>query len=203
MLFKSAISLSKHVFGTISMPVLQSVLLLIVHSLIDPDGCNNVWTLTHIAMAHSIDLGIHREVGNSGKFSGLAAEMRRRVFFCAYSLDRSISTIQGRPLGIGDDTFDVGLPIGIASEDPGGTVSPANCADTVSMPFSIQVFKMAQHISRIKFELYRLPSRADSVPRSSTLAATQSQIRHELDQWLAEASTAATAFGPSDQNLSI
>lgn len=91
--FKSAISLSKHVFGTISMPVLQSVLLLIVHSLIDPEGCNNVWTLTHIAMAHGIDLGIHREVGDSGKFSTLA-EMRRRIFFCAYSLDRwAITTL--------------------------------------------------------------------------------------------------------------
>ena len=54
--FTSAISLSKNVFGSISIPVLQSVLLLIVHSLIDPDGCNNVWTLTHIAMAHGIDL---------------------------------------------------------------------------------------------------------------------------------------------------
>lgn len=97
----------------------------------------------------------------------------------------------------------MGLPIGILSEDPGGTVLLANRADTVSMPFSIQVFKMAQHISRIKFELYRLPSRPDSVPRSSTLAETQNQIRQELDQWLAEASTAAIAFGPSDQSLSI
>jgi hypothetical protein len=85
--FNSAISLSKHVFGTISLPVLQAILLLIVHSLIDPEGCN-VWMLTHIAMAQVVDLGIHREVGGSGKFSNIAVDMRRRVFFCVYSLDR-------------------------------------------------------------------------------------------------------------------
>ncbi|PVH85582.1 hypothetical protein DL98DRAFT_48820 [Cadophora sp. DSE1049] len=197
--FNSAISLSKNVFGSISIPVLQSVLLLIVHSLIDPDGCNNVWTLTHIAMAHGIDLGIHREVGNSGKFSILAAEMRRRIFFCVYSLDRSISTIQGRPLGIGDDTFDVDLPLGILTDDPNSTISSAGRADTASMPFSIQIFKMAQHISRIKFELYRLPSRAGRAPTLSSLPEKQLQIRQELDKWLAEAFP--TTVG--DQSLSV
>ena len=85
--FNSAINLSTHVFGSISLPVLQSILLVIVHSLIDPDGCD-VWTLTHIAMAHAVDLGIHREASNSGLFSPIAVDVRRRVFFCVYSLDR-------------------------------------------------------------------------------------------------------------------
>ena len=87
--FKSAISLAEHVFGTISLPVLQAVLLLILHSLITPEGCD-VWVLTHIAMAHAIDLGLHREIGSSGRFTRVAVEMRRRIFFCVYSLDRYV-----------------------------------------------------------------------------------------------------------------
>ena len=85
--FHSAISLSNCVFGSISLPSLQSILLVIVHSLVDPDGYD-VWTLTHIAMAYAVDLGIHREVSGLGIFSSTATEMRRRVFFCVYTLDR-------------------------------------------------------------------------------------------------------------------
>ena len=86
-LFKSAISLAQHVFDGISLPILQAVLLLALHSLMDPEGCN-IWTLIHIATAHSIDLGIHREVGDSNKFSALSVQMRRRIFYCVYTLDR-------------------------------------------------------------------------------------------------------------------
>ncbi|CZR52007.1 uncharacterized protein PAC_01884 [Phialocephala subalpina] len=167
--FNSAISLSTHVFGTISLPVLQAVLLLIVHSLIDPAGCN-VWTLTHAAMAHAVDLGIHREVSTSGKFSNLAVQMRRRVFLCVYSCDRykSISTIQGRPLGLGDDTFDDGT-----------------------------------YISQIKYGFYRLPSLNDDFSNPESLVDKQNQLRHELDQWLAESSAAILATVPPDQRLRL
>ncbi|KAK0121939.1 hypothetical protein ONS95_010213 [Cadophora gregata] len=85
--FNTATNLSNHVFGNISLPVLQCVLLVVVHGLIDPDGCD-VWTLTHVAMAHSIDLGLQREASNSGLFNTTATDIRRRVFFCVYSLDR-------------------------------------------------------------------------------------------------------------------
>lgn len=87
MFFSSAMSLSNHVFDGISLPSLQAMLLLLVYSLVDPGG-NDIWTLTHLALAHSIDLGIHREVGVNMKFSKVAVEMRRRIFFSVYSFDR-------------------------------------------------------------------------------------------------------------------
>lgn len=83
----SALSLSKYVFNNISLPSLQAILLLLVHSLVGPSG-NDIWTLSHLAMAHSIDIGIHREIGDNLKLSRVAVEMRRRIFFCVYSFDR-------------------------------------------------------------------------------------------------------------------
>lgn len=83
----SAMSLSKYVFNSISLPSLQAILLLLVHSLVGPSG-NDIWTLSHLAMAHSIDLGIHREVGDNLKLSKVAVETRRRVFFSVYAFDR-------------------------------------------------------------------------------------------------------------------
>lgn len=87
MFFSSAMSLSNHVFKGISLPSLQAILVLLVHSLVGPSG-NDIWTLAHLAMAHSIDLGIHREIGDNLKFSKVAVDMRRRIFFCVYTFDR-------------------------------------------------------------------------------------------------------------------
>lgn len=85
--FSSALSLSNHVFSGTSLPSLQALLLLLVHSLVEPGG-PDIWTLTHLAMAHCVDLGFHREVGENMKFSRVAVEMRRRVFYSIYSFDR-------------------------------------------------------------------------------------------------------------------
>jgi hypothetical protein len=87
MFLNSALSLSNRVFNSISLPSLQAMLLLLVHSLVEPGG-SDIWTLTHIAMAHSIDLGFHREIGENIKFSKVAVEMRRRIFFSVYAFDR-------------------------------------------------------------------------------------------------------------------
>jgi hypothetical protein len=85
--FSSAMSLSNLVLSTISLPSLQAVLLLLVHSLVVPGG-SEIWTLARLAMAHCVDLGLHREIGERMKLSKLAVEMRRRIFFSVYSFDR-------------------------------------------------------------------------------------------------------------------
>jgi hypothetical protein len=83
----SGMLLSDQVLNSISLPSLQAILLLLVHSLVGPGGAE-IWTLTRLAMSHCVDLGIHREIGDSMKFSKVAVEMRRRIFFSVYSFDR-------------------------------------------------------------------------------------------------------------------
>ena len=87
--FNSAMTLSKYVFNNISLPSLQAILILLVYTLVGPSR-HDVWTLSHIAMAHSIDMGIHREIEDNLKLSKVAVEMRRRIFFSVYSFDRLV-----------------------------------------------------------------------------------------------------------------
>ncbi|KAH8592216.1 fungal-specific transcription factor domain-containing protein [Bisporella sp. PMI_857] len=192
--FNSAIGLSSHVFGSISLPALQCILLVIVHGLIDSDGCD-VWTLIHIAMAHVVDLGIQRETSNSDLFSPTAIEMRRRIFFCVYSLDRSICTIQGRPLGLGDETFDVQLPeISEAQMQLLNSQVPSDEFDDIcTMSYSIQTFKMARLISRIKSGFYRLPTHIDF---SQDHSFAQDRLRAELANWFVESIAAVSSIFP-------
>ncbi|OQE16481.1 hypothetical protein PENFLA_c027G02182 [Penicillium flavigenum] len=68
-------STSSESFSRISVHSLQALLLLAVQSLIEPAGVD-VWTFSHVTMAHCIDLGLHRELGGpSAELSAVASHL--------------------------------------------------------------------------------------------------------------------------------
>lgn len=83
---RMAMSTASETFSNISVTSLQAILLLAAQSLIEP-AATNLWTLTHIAMSHCIDLGLHREPSESDMPSG-ARGILRFIFYTVYSLDR-------------------------------------------------------------------------------------------------------------------
>ena len=118
---------------------------------------------------------------------------------------RSISTIQGRPLGLGDNTFDVHLPTinPFYLNSPGISTSSSVIADNATMSYSIQIFKMAQYVSKIKVEFYHLPNDHLVRPSPDEFLLKQKQLREELSQWLTESSDVVLAALPSDQRLRL
>ncbi|KAJ5712157.1 hypothetical protein N7488_006313 [Penicillium malachiteum] len=180
-----AMSTTSETLSNISVTSLQSILLLIVQSLIEP-AATNVWTLSHIAMSHCIDLGLHREPSDL-EIPRLARAMLRFIFYTVYSLDRSISTIQGRPLGIRDETFDIALP------DESNITEIMTLTDSdliIQLPtlqflsLSIYRFQLDQQISEIKLLLYHLPTRNQSFVWPTNLPEIQGNIKSKLDEWL-------------------
>jgi hypothetical protein len=83
---RMAMSTASETFSNISVTSLQAILLLTVQSLVEPAGIN-VWTLTHIAISHCIDLGLHREPTES-EVPRDATTILRFIFYTVYSLDR-------------------------------------------------------------------------------------------------------------------
>lgn len=172
-------------FSNISVVSLQGILLLVVQSLIEPAGIN-IWTISHMAMSHCIDLGLHREP-NDSEMSVTAIAVLRFIFYTVYSLDRSIATIQGRPLGIRDETFDIHFPT--HDDIPAMTTIPNDDA-AIRLPtpqllaLSILRFHLDRHVSEIKLLLYHLPTRMPSFVWPTNHAEIQTRIKSELDQWL-------------------
>lgn len=62
-------------------------MLLAVHSLVSPAEVN-IWVLTHVSMAHCIDLGLHRSANVEEATSLEALLTRKLVFYCVYHLER-------------------------------------------------------------------------------------------------------------------
>ncbi|KAF4466229.1 Pyrimidine pathway regulatory 1 [Fusarium albosuccineum] len=104
--YRAAVHFSKDAFSQISLPTIQALVMLVNHSMLTPAEIN-LWTLVHLALAHCVELGIHRELHSEQPEDFALQQIRRFTFFTIYSLDRSISFIQGRPLGFRDETFDI------------------------------------------------------------------------------------------------
>ncbi|GIJ87074.1 hypothetical protein Asppvi_005976 [Aspergillus pseudoviridinutans] len=182
---RMAMLTASETFSNISVTSLQAILLLALQSLTEPAAVN-LWTLTHIAMSHCIDLGLHREPSVSDLPAGARA-LLRFIFYTVYSLDRSVATIQGRPLGIRDETFDIRPP---DESDVTEVMSLAGSDLIIKLPMhqvlalSISRFRLDQHISQIKLLLYHLPTRNQSFVWPTNLSEIQTRIKSELDHWL-------------------
>ena len=66
---------------------IQAILLLLQYSLVDPEHFRS-WYLIAIAARVMVDLGLHQEPPPG--VDKLRLDLRRRVFYCIYSLDRFV-----------------------------------------------------------------------------------------------------------------
>lgn len=107
---------------------LQAVLLLASFALLRPVA-PGLWYIVGVATRLAVDLGLHHEEGdestgpvplNDTNDNAVDAkeygrrqwyrDLRRRLWWCVYSIDRLVSTSVGRPIGITDQVITTGFP---------------------------------------------------------------------------------------------
>lgn len=88
--YNAAVHFSKDAFSQISLPTIQAMVMLINHSMLMPAEIN-LWTLVHLASAHCVELGIHREHHSERPEDFAMKQIRRFTFFTVYSLDRYVT----------------------------------------------------------------------------------------------------------------
>ncbi|OQU95407.1 Fungal specific transcription factor domain-containing protein isoform 3 [Cladophialophora immunda] len=108
-LFKEGI---RHLSQTAAYPSdmawIQVTLLILQYASINPK-LGNVWILSGFAMRNCLELGLHREVSESMGLDPLTIDLRRRIFWAAYCMDRSICAALQRPLSIPDPAIDTSV----------------------------------------------------------------------------------------------
>lgn len=90
-----------------SLEGLQCLLLLQMYALHNPSLGLNVWYLNYQCIASVLDLGLQRDVRAGKNLSLLTQELRTRIFWTVYSLDRALATIMGRPIGLRDEACEL------------------------------------------------------------------------------------------------
>ena len=91
---------------------IQCLLLLLIFSMHSPSAKFNAWVLNYQCIAMVLDLGLQRDVSSAAVITPLEQEMRTRIFWVVYSLDRSLGTMMGRPIGLRDEACDLRVSIG-------------------------------------------------------------------------------------------
>ncbi|KAH8901451.1 hypothetical protein GQ53DRAFT_790027 [Thozetella sp. PMI_491] len=175
-----------------SLPGLQCLLLLLIFTMYNPHVRLNAWYLNYQCIAVLLDLGLQRNITTSSGISLLEQEMRTRLFWVVFSMDRTIATIMGRPIGLRDEACELRLPQLIDDQDlsdtfPSATVEAEPGAASY-MSFALHFFKLARLNSEIKYV-------ANSIVRDTPLYAYpvvadiqqwQGTVAQQLDEWAGE-----------------
>lgn len=92
----------------------QCLLLISMLTLHSPFLGINPWYLNYQCLAAVLDLGLQQDLSSDQFINPFEREMRTRVFWVVFSIDRIIATTLGRPVGLRDESCDLRVrPIAI------------------------------------------------------------------------------------------
>ncbi|KAF2166688.1 hypothetical protein M409DRAFT_23318 [Zasmidium cellare ATCC 36951] len=167
---------------------IQALLLLSTFALNRSCGIN-AWQVAGQAVRSSIAMGLHRQYGAASESSSfLHKEMRKRIFWCAYAIDRNISIALGRPPAIRDADIDVDLPVCTTDDDLVSSEASANTSqrrlptpnDTSSF---IHIVELRRLRARIQDTLY--PAKVSL--HEAAYVSIRSSMHKDLETWAANA----------------
>ncbi|TEA22094.1 Positive regulator of purine utilization [Colletotrichum sidae] len=173
-----------------NLATVQFLLLLAVHGQRSPFGAG-CWSQVRYAVTLCIELGLHRRQTRISSAQGQRdVEIRRRVFWACYCLDRMTSVVLGRTFAIADRDINVELP----SDDDSywdltalgspPTPTPPEAHWSNMKPF-VHIIKLRKIQSRIHRSVYRVDQDvfAGSSSERAKLDIKMAAIRSELDEW--------------------
>ncbi|KAH7070137.1 fungal-specific transcription factor domain-containing protein [Paraphoma chrysanthemicola] len=169
-----------------SMQGLQCMLLLLIFTFHNPHVRLSIWHLNYQCLASVVDLGLQRNVTASAGISIVTQEIRTRLFWTVLSLDRTIATMMGRPIGLRDEACELRLPQEISDGGSAGA-EPATTASS-SVLISIHLFKLSKLNSELKYVANSIVREAPSYayPPITDITSWQSDMLSRLDQWASQ-----------------
>ncbi|CAK7233194.1 Rac GTPase-activating protein BCR/ABR [Sporothrix eucalyptigena] len=168
-----------------SLVSVQILVLLALYSLFDPDGASawSVGSIVGVVARQAVLLGLSRRlpVDDPTTNVGIAVELRHRLFWSIYILDRMMAASLGQPVALVDDNIDVPLPSLTIDE----FASPERTRAASVLQTSRHVIQLRQLEDRILREVHTR-KRADvrdlaSADRASVLH----DLRGGIEDWYA------------------
>ncbi|KAF7595047.1 hypothetical protein BBP40_007450 [Aspergillus hancockii] len=156
---------------------IKAMTLLVVYHLRSASS-QGVWYMIGLAMRTAIDLGLHRKA-NEVNLDPFTAQLRRRLFWTVYYLERVVSMSLGRPFSIADRNIDLPLPLDVDDDvrDPAllNATQPTN--RTTTMTFALYLIQIRRIDSKVQHKIYR----ADRPLRS--IRSKMDRLFLELEEW--------------------
>ncbi|OGM44933.1 hypothetical protein ABOM_007078 [Aspergillus bombycis] len=156
---------------------IKAMTLLVVYHLRSASS-QGVWYMIGLAMRTAIDLGLHRKA-NEVNLDPFTTQLRRRLFWTVYYLERVVSMSLGRPFSIADRNIDLPLPLDVDDDvrDSAILAAPPPTDKPTTMTFALYLIKIRQIDSKVQHKIYR----ADRPLH--TLRSKMDRLFLELEEW--------------------
>jgi hypothetical protein len=172
----------QHLHGLSSFPSdiawLQTILLVLLYATVFPRSAN-VWVLSGASMRSCLELGLHREPPDSVRMDEETLDLRRRVFWAAYCMDRSICSALQRPLTTPDTAINTQSP----------TMMQADTFDG-----AIAFHKLLSEMLHVHFQ-------RESIPPEQTWDDWLSSMENRLHAWSQTYSQASPHHEPIEYTM--
>ncbi|CAG8427710.1 unnamed protein product [Penicillium salamii] len=193
MKFTAKLSLHESIEGV------QILLLMAQHSLFYPEGLN-AWYLVHAIIASCLDLGLQRQDNvnreNDSPGQCKTRHLRSAIFWSAYSMDRTLTVILGRPLTLRDEAIDREFPgfdgnseveLGATEWRSSNTVGPGS--ESALAPYTAFIYSLRfdRIVAEIKLMLYRVSRSPKRFPWPQDLSAWLQDTQDSCSALLEEA----------------
>ncbi|KAI9051141.1 hypothetical protein LZ554_005243 [Drepanopeziza brunnea f. sp. 'monogermtubi'] len=154
---------------------IQALILLVQYSMLDPAHFDT-WHLIGFACRAVVDLGFHQDPPKEQQTDKKLLELRRKIFYCVYSLDRSISMVHARSFSFTDDSTAVILP-SVTSMIPSGPPGRS-----IMGPHSLEAAVLLFQFRRLQSSWYQelFKSSRDPLQNSSVYIW---QMCQEMREW--------------------
>lgn len=165
---------------------LQGMLLLTAYLLMRP-AVPGVWYVLGLALRLCVGLELHLELGGFRRLPPFVQDMRRRLFWCTYLLDRQVCVYLGRPFGIPEECIRTQFPLLLddeqITEDATEPFGQASINTSTYKLVLLAMFKIRQIQGQIQRVLY---TQAELPRQFLTLSEWRAHVLQQLHQWRLE-----------------
>ncbi|KAH3671602.1 hypothetical protein OGAPHI_000305 [Ogataea philodendri] len=149
----------------------RSLVLLGIYSFFDPKGLYS-WSIVGVLTRLAVSLGLNRKIRDveARKMSSTQIEMRHRLFWAVFNMDRLISISFGRPVAIQDDDINVPLPEPMYDEGP----------DSLKVTRNIIEMRRIEGIILSRVHCVRASEKCSSEEEKNEIL---NEIRQDIEKW--------------------
>ncbi|KAK6432570.1 hypothetical protein LTR95_011259 [Oleoguttula sp. CCFEE 5521] len=194
--FQQSIKLTDNETGVPHLESAQARLIQVLY-LMGTSRVNQAWYIFGNLLQILSALGMHRRDRRRSSVNGgsdyIHIQCRKRVFWCAYILDKYLGVVFGRPRHFHDDDIDQDYPDCINDDEMtvSGLAEGIGTDACLTEAFVCNA-KLSRIVGKISRELYSIKS----MPERNRIEATQ-RFTHELDNWHSSLPSFISSVRPS------
>ncbi|OJJ36435.1 hypothetical protein ASPWEDRAFT_108896 [Aspergillus wentii DTO 134E9] len=152
---------------SLSIATIEAMMLLVLYNLRSSSN-SSVWYMIGLAMRTCVDFGLHREA-HYQKLKPEEGQLRRRLFWSVYLIERYVAWSLGRPFSIAEEEMDAELPPEIDEQGQ------------PNLRRFISSIRLQRIMSQIHMRIYRVDKNISSlVPEISPLLASLEEYKRSL-----------------------